>query len=59
MTQEEFEQWINNAHMCAKKTFPGVWGGSKEEIAEWDRNPYEHPYTAGAYDLLRHLEKSK
>lgn len=55
MSQEEFEQWINNAHMTSKKVNPAAWGASKEDVAEWKRNPYEHPYTAGAYDLLQHL----
>lgn len=46
MTQAEFEQWINNPHMTAKKMHPGAWKGSKEEIAEWERNRTVAPAAA-------------
>lgn len=59
MSQEEFEKWINNAFMLERATHPSVWRGDKEEIADWRRNPYVHPYTRGAYDLLLHLEAAK
>lgn len=56
MSQEEFERWINNPFMLKKLEHPAAWRGSKEQIADWEANPYEHPYTRGAYALLRHLE---
>lgn len=59
MTQEEFERWIGNPFMLNKLNCPAAWKGTKDEIAAWEHNPYEHPYTRGAYELLHHLEKTK
>lgn len=59
MTQEQFERWIGNAFMLEKQAHPGMWKGTKDEIAAWEHNPYAHPYTRGAYEMLRHLEKAK
>lgn len=39
----EFEKWINNAHMTDKDSDP-----TQRNKA----NPYTHPYTNGAFDLL-------
>ena len=39
----EFEKWINNAHMTDKDSDP-----TQRDKA----NPYTHPYTSGAFDLL-------
>lgn len=39
----DFEKWINNAHMTDKDSDP-----TQRNKA----NPYTHPYTNGAFDLL-------
>lgn len=57
MTQEEFEKWINNPHMLGKTSNPAQWGGKKSDVKAWENNPYEHPYTRGAYAMLNRLEK--
>lgn len=64
MTQEEFEKWIGNPYMLDKRVNPALYLNSKKlsdweekEIQDWERNPYDHPYTRGAYDMLKELNK--
>ncbi|ANH50857.1 hypothetical protein BOX16_gp23 [Salmonella phage 64795_sal3] len=64
MTQEEFEKWIGNPYMLDKRVNPALYLNSKKlsewekkEIQDWERNHYDHPYTRGAYDMLKELSK--
>lgn len=56
---KEFEEWINNPHLLSKRDSPKLWRGSKEEIAKHESNPYDHPYTAGAYEAWKYLKSSE
>ena len=58
-TLKEFEEWIDNPHLLSKRDSPKLWHGSKEEIAKHESNPYEHPYTAGAYEAWKYLKSSE
>ena len=53
---EEFEEWIKrigNPYLLSKRANPAVWGANKEQIQQWKDNPYEHPYTRGAYEAWK------
>lgn len=51
--REEFEAWVKrekNQFFLGRRDNPQFWHGSDEEISDWKSNPYDHPWTAGAWD---------
>jgi len=46
-----FEEWVTKTNgsglLLNKEDSPKLWGG---DSTEWERNPYEHPWTRGALD---------
>jgi len=59
---KDFEQFIINTKsvfFLNNKDHPSLWHGSKESIEEWEANPYNHPYTRGAYDAWKYLKGEK
>lgn len=57
-SEEAFEKWVTNPHMLQKSTHPKVWRGSAYSIQEWEENPYETPWTRGAWKAWKHLWKT-
>lgn len=53
---DDFEKWIGNPHMLNKHDRPNHRGVTKEQIAAWEYNPYEHPYTSGACAVWRFMQ---
>lgn len=56
---DEFEKWIGNPFLLNKTQNPEVWGATKEQVMQWRQNPWEHPYTRGAWDAWKHLRGEK
>lgn len=46
----EFEAWVGIPTMLNRRESPALWGGTAEEIARHDANPYDHPWTRGAWE---------
>lgn len=51
--REGFEAWVKrekNAFFLGRTDSPACWHGSEEDIEIWAYNPYDHPWTRGAWD---------
>ena len=53
-----FEKWVlenKGEFMLSENEHPLLWKGSDDQIEVWNANPYNHPWTAGAYEAWKHL----
>lgn len=51
--REGFEAWVKrekNAYFLGRTDSPACWNGDDDEIKAWEYNPYDHPWTHGAWD---------
>ena len=53
--REEFESWVNNPCMTDESDSPESWGGTKATVEKWELSPYEHPWTAGAWEAWKYF----
>ena len=58
--REKFEEWVidnEGMHLLTLTPLPAVRTDSETEV--WMANPYCHPWTAGAYEVWKHLYRYK
>ena len=50
----EFEAWVDNEFMADTHERPDSWKkATQKEMDKWFLNPYEHPWTAGAWEVWK------